>query len=196
MPIRPNDFATLALALRSVLANHKVPPDVRASLIEDIVFQFAVFIDEKTGTDFHESVLGVLGEHAKQLSASPKPSDHLVMELQVVFLKGRRAELNILRSCLLKPSVLRLNLEVALGVRDITEVGARVDTHQRFADLMKKKAGIKALMFSSASNIKRPSWQEVRLQGSAYGTFEQSLDGLVACIRNVAAEWQQGAARK
>jgi hypothetical protein len=189
MPIKPNDFATLALALRSVVVNHKVPPDLRASLIEDVVFHFAVFIDERTGTDFHESVLGVLGKHAKQLGAEPRPTDYLVAELEIVFNKGRKAELNVLRSSLLKPSVLRLDVEVALGVRDVSEIRTRIDTDRRFADLMRKKGGIKALRFSAAGNIPKPSWQEVPLQGSPYGTFEQSLGGLVACIKKVAAAW-------
>ena len=66
-PFAPRDFAALALSLRQTVANHKVPPDLQASLIEDVVFHFAAFIDEKTGSDIHESIFSVLGNYANHL---------------------------------------------------------------------------------------------------------------------------------
>ena len=40
-PFTPKDFASLALSLRQIVANHKVPRDQQASLIEDVIFHFA-----------------------------------------------------------------------------------------------------------------------------------------------------------
>jgi hypothetical protein len=184
-PFAPKDFASLALSLRQTVATHKVPPDLQASLIEDVVFQFAVFIDERTGSDIHESIFAVLRKHAKQLGEPPVPPDSLLAEVQITFLKGRKAELNVLRSSIAKPALLRLIVEIALGVRDTTEIKARVDTDRRFADLVKKKGGVKAVRFRLANAANDVSWQEVKLQHSPHGNFEQSIKGLLACIRAV-----------
>jgi hypothetical protein len=184
-PFAPKDFASLALSLRQTVADHKVPPDLQASLIEDVVFHFAAFIDERTGSDIHESIFAVLRKCAKELGETPVPSDSLLAEVQITFLKGRRAELNVLHSSIAKPALLRLNVEIALGVRDATEVNARVDTDRRFADLMEKKGGVNAVRFRLANAADSASWQEVKLQRSPHGTFEHSVKGLLACIRAV-----------
>lgn len=183
------DFVSLALSLRQPVVAHGVAPKLRASLIEDIVFRLAVFIDERTGSSHHESISGLLREHAKELAASPEPVDALVAEVEIAFVKGGKAELNVLRSSLKKPALLRQCLEIALGVRDVTELRSRVDADRRFGELMVKREAVKALRFNSASTIGKPSWQSVRLHGSPYGNFEQSLKGLVACIQAVTAPW-------
>jgi hypothetical protein len=184
-PFVPKDFASLALSLRQTVANHKVPPGQQASLIEDVVFHFAVFIDERTGNDIHESIFSVLRKYAKQLGKTPARADSLLAEVQITFLKGRKVELNVLRSSIAKPALLRLIVEIALGVRDTTEIKARVDTGRRFADLMKKKGGVNTVRFRLANAADNTSWQEVKLQRSPHGNFEQSVKGLLACIRAV-----------
>ena len=184
-PFVPKDFASLALSLRQTVANHKVPPDLQASLIEDVVFHFAAFIDEKTGSDIHESIFSVLRKCAKQLGETPVPSDALLAEVQITFLKGRKVELNVLRSSIAKPALLRLTVEIALGVRDTTEIKARVDTERRFADLLEKKGGVTAVRFRLANTDDNASWQEVKLKRSPHKNFEQSVKGLLACIRAV-----------
>jgi hypothetical protein len=191
-PFAPKDFGLLALSLRQTVANHKVPPDLQASLIEDVVFHFAAFIDERTGSDIHESIFSVLRKHAKQLGETPAPADSLLAEVQITFLKGRKAELNVLRSSIAKPALLRLVVEIALGVRDTTEIKARVDTDRRFADLMKKKGGVNAVRFRLANAADNASWQEVKLRRSPHGNFEQSLKGLLACIRAVVTKSSSG----
>jgi len=165
----PKDFASLALSLRHTVANHRVPPELRASLIEDVVFHVAVFIDEKTGSDFHESIFAVLRKHARQLDKAPAPSDPLLAEVEIIFRKGRKAELNVLRSCLAKPANLRLNLEIALGVRDVTDIKARVDTEQRFTGVWKTKGGIKAVRIRKADVTGKSTWREVELPRSVAG---------------------------
>jgi hypothetical protein len=182
-PFASKDFASLALSLRQTVANHKVPPDLQASLIEDVVFHFAAFIDKKTGSDIHESIFTVLRKYAKQLGETPVPSDSLLAEIQITFLKGRKAELNILRSSIAKPALLRLIVEIALGVRDTTEIKTRVDTDRRFAELMEKKGGVNAVRFRLANAAGNSPWQEVKLQRSPHGNFEQSVKGLLTCIR-------------
>src|SRR5688572_13077678 len=185
-PFVPKDFASLALSLRQTVANHNVPADMQASLIEDVIFHFAVFIDEKTGSDIHESIFSILNKYARQLGEAPVPTDSLLAEVEITFLKGRKAELNVLRSSIDEPANLRLIVEIALGVRDTTEIEARVDTERRFADLLKKKRGIKAVRFNLTNATGVPPRHEVKLEGS-HRSFEQSLPGLLTCIRDVVA---------
>lgn len=183
--ISAKDLVELALSLRQTVELHKVPQDLRASLIEDVIFRFAVLLDEKTGSDVHESISGVLSRYARQLGETPAPPDSLLAEVEVTFLKGRKAELNVLRSSIAKPKLLRLVLETALGVRDFTEIKARIDVERRFAELMKKKGGIRTVRFKMAVGGGRRTWQEVILARSPFGSSEHTVDGLLACIRTV-----------
>lgn len=183
------DFISLALSLRQPLLTHNVPAEVRASLIEDVMFRFAAFIDERTGSDIHESINAALGEYSEQLAASPDPIDSLVAEVEIVFVKGSKAELNVLRSHLTGAASLRLVLEIALGVREVTEIHSRIDTERRFRQLMVQKGGIKAVRLKPPSASGKSPWQEVRPNGSSDGNFEQSLARLIACIKEVSAQW-------
>jgi hypothetical protein len=184
----PKDFASLALSLRETVAKYKVPPGQQASLIEDVIFHFAVFVDERTGSDIHESIFAVLRKHARHLGEVPVPTDSLLAEVQISFLKGPKAELNVLRSSIEKPALLRLTVETAIGVRDVTEIKARVDTERRLASLMEKRGGVNSVRFKPAGGAGRASWQDVKLRGSPHGDFEQSVKGLLACIRAVVAQ--------
>jgi hypothetical protein len=183
--ISAKDLAELGLSLRQTVELHKVPQNLRASLIEDVIFRFAVLLDERTGSDIHESISGVLSRYARQLGETPAPPDTLLAEVEVTFLKGRKAELNVLRSSIAKPKLLRLVLETALGVRDFTEIKARIDVERRFGELLKKKGHVRAVRFKMASGGGRRRWQEVKLARSSFGRFEQTVDGLLACIRTV-----------
>lgn len=182
------DFISLALSLRQPLIAHDVPSELRASLIEDVMFRFASFIDERTGSDFHESINAALSEYSEQLAASPEPVDSLLAEVEIVFVKGGKAELNVLRSHMARLASLRLVLEIALGVRQVTEIRSRIDAEDRFRQLMVKKGGIRAIRLKAPSTSGKSPWQEVRLNGSRYGDFEPSLAGLIACIRRVSTQ--------
>jgi hypothetical protein len=50
---------------------------------------------------------------------------------------------------------------------------------------MEKKGGVNAVRFRLVNAADNASWQEVKLQRSPHGKFEQSVKGLLACIRAV-----------
>jgi hypothetical protein len=164
------------------MANHGVPPKLRASLIEDVVFHVAVLVDEKTGSDFHESIFAALGRRAKELGEDPEPVDAVVAEVEVLFGKGRKAELVIARSGLERPALLRQVLEVAIGVRDVAELESRIDTRARFAEVLKKKGGLKSVRCKLVGPGRR-SWRDVRLQRAKTGRAGPTLDGLLESLR-------------
>lgn len=184
-----DDFLDLALRLRETAVTHHVPSEHRASLIEDSVFQFAAFLDERLGSSFHESIFGLLEDHAEALAREPDPVSPLLAQLEITFGKGRKKEANILRGHLREEQFLREVVEFALGLRSLDEIDAEIDSDARFTRLMATKNGIRSLRFNSAANIGSPSWLEVLLEGSEYGTFDQSLEGLCSCISRVTRQW-------
>jgi hypothetical protein len=186
--ILPEDFVQLALRLRETVVTHGVPAQHRASLIEDVVFQFATFLDERMGSRLHESVFSLLDDRASDLGAEPAPDSVLVAQLEIDFGKGRKA-LNILSGHLRDKQGLRETVEFSLGVRRLEELDAEVDIEGRFAELLRRKSGIRALRFNPAASLGNPAWTAVALDGSPYGTFEPSIEALCACIRRVARQW-------
>lgn len=164
------------------MATHDVPANRRASLIEDVVFHVAVLVDEKTGSEFHESIFSALAKRAKELGEDAEPVDALVAEVEVLFGKGRKAELVIARSGLERPALLRQVLEVAIGIRDVSEIKSRIDTGARFAELLKKKGGLKSVRYKPVGPGRR-SWCDVRLRRAKTGRAEPTLDGLLESLR-------------
>ena len=183
------DFLRLALRLRDTAVTHNVSEEHRASLIGDVVFQFASFLDERQGSSFHESIYGLLEDHEDALSQEPKPAKAFIAQLEITFGKGRKKEVNILSGNLKNMQFLQETVEFTLGLRSLDELYSKIDSEARFTQLMSKKNGIKELRFNSAESIDTPSWIVVPLEGSQYGTFEQSLSGLCKCIFRVVKRW-------
>jgi hypothetical protein len=98
------DFRELAASLKPTLVSHEVPINLQDSLLSDVVFQFASFIDEKTGSSFHESIYDLLEERS---AADDGFTDYLAAELEILFVAGRRCRANLLHSMLLNPDALR-----------------------------------------------------------------------------------------
>lgn len=186
--IKIDDFGELAFELKPLLETHGVPEEHYYSLISDTLFTFANFLDEKTGTNFHEQIYPLLDSYAEKLN-EPQAGDYLVAEIDILFKKGRKCEMNLLKSHLDNSEHLQLILETSLEIRDIDEVDKAIDVDSRFLNLLKKKRGIKCLKFNSARNLDEENWFEVPLAGSDYGEFEQSLAGIEKCVREVVKQW-------
>lgn len=184
--IKSEDFYQLALALKPTLVTHGVPVELHYSLISDIMFEFANFVDEKSGSSFHEGLFALLAEHAEELSSDIKRTDWLVAELEVLFGKGKKVETNIHKSYLENREYLKLHMEISLGARDISEIDKNIDADARFAALLKKKNGIRALRFKAARS---GAWLEVPLNGTGSGDYNQSVDGICGCIIAVTKQW-------
>ena len=186
--IKIADFEDLALALKPSLDTHGVPKELHYSIISDALFSFASFLDEKSGTNFHEDIFAVLDNYVEKLGESAI-GDFLVAEIDIVFEKGRKAEVNLLKSHLDNNESLQFALEIELELRDLDEIDEEIDADSRFIKLIKKKKGIKLLKFNSAEDLENENWFDVSLKGSEFGRFEQSLSGLKKCIREVANQW-------
>ena len=115
--ITENDLARFALALREDFETHDLPMEIRYSLASAISFRIAALIDEKTGSTLHEGIDLVLDKYIDEFSKSPESPDHLVGELEIIFNKGKKVELNILKSQIELPDELRIIIEVVFGLR-------------------------------------------------------------------------------
>ena len=186
--IKIEDFVELAFRLKPSLESHGVPDDLHYSLISDTLFSIASFLDEKTGTNFHAEIDSLLDDYAEELNET-REGDYLIAEIDILFEKGRKCEMNLLKSHLDNSEHMQLILEMALELRDVDEIDKAIDIDSRLLRLLKKKNGIKSLKFNSAQNIDKEDWFEVPLAGSVYGEFEQSLSGVEECIREVAKQW-------
>ena len=71
--IKIEDFGELAFELKPLLETHGVPEDLHYSLISDTLFTFANFLDEKTGTNFHEQIYSFLDDYAEKLNRHKMP---------------------------------------------------------------------------------------------------------------------------
>jgi hypothetical protein len=175
----------IASRLGTIGVRYGVPANARFAFVSDAMFEVAVLLDDATGGSVHESILGLLGEHQGELSVEPPPADHVVGEVEVRFEKGRKAELAVLASHLEAEKHLRLVLEIALGVREVEELRARVDVEARFADRRRTRGGVTTIRFRRAGS-RASKWQSVPLRGSSFGDFDETVRGLMGCILAVA----------
>ena len=171
------DFTEVAFAIKPILESHDVPPEYHYSIISDIVFEFANLVDTKTGTSFHESIYGLLEEHAETLSSGATGSESFT-DLEIEFGNGEVVETNFPDTQLDDEAQLRLNLEFTLTLRDIDEIDEDIDTAPRFKRLLGDKQDIRELRILPGSEPDAAAWTTVV-------DFEPSIDGLLDSIRKV-----------
>ena len=176
--IELEDFAELAHTIKPILESHDVPEQYHYSIISDVIFEFANLVDTKTETSFHESIYGLLEDHAEKLSTAGA-GRILVTELEIEFGNGEVLEANVPDTQLEDEAQMRLQLEFTLTLRDIDEIDEEIDIEPRFRKLIARNKGIKELRILPGKEPDADAWVSV-------DEFEESMDGLIACIRKVA----------
>lgn len=176
--IELQDFTEIAFAIKPILETHDVPAQFHYSIISDIVFEVAGLHDAKTGTSFHESIYGLLDEYAEELSTAG-PGRILITELEIEFANGDVLEANVPDTQLDDEAQLRLHLEFTLTIRDLDEIDAEIDVEGRFRKLIADRKGIRTLRILPGKEPDASAWVTV-------DKFDESMDGLVACLRRVA----------
>jgi len=177
--IELQDFTAVALAIKPILESHDVPAEYHYSIISDIVFEFANLVDTKTGTDFHESIYALLEEQAEALSKA-EPDRIPVTELEIEFANGKVLEASFPDTQLEDEAQLRLHLEFTLTIRDIDEIDKEIDAAPRFRELVTKNKGVRELRILPGKETDGDAWVSVE-------EFDESLDGLIACVRRAAS---------
>ena len=176
--IELQDFTEIAFAIKPILEAHDVPEEYHYSIISDIVFEFANLLDTKTETSFHESIYALLEEHAEKLSTAG-PGRIRITEVELVVGNGDVLEANVPDTQFDDEAQLRLHLEFTLTIRDLDEIDEEIDVERRFRNLVSDKKGIRKLRILPGKEPDASAWVSV-------DEFDESMDGLVACLRNVA----------
>lgn len=187
--ITENDLARFALALREDFETHDLPMEIRYSLASAISFRIAALIDEKTGSTLHEGIDLVLDKYIDEFSKSPESPDHLVGELEIIFNKGKKVELNILKSQIELPDELRIIIEVVFGLRSTDALESEIDTRHGLSNFLRRKDGIKALRFNQAANVDRPKWINVPLPDPLSEEVYGSVAGLTQYLLKSIRPW-------
>ncbi len=176
--IELQDFTEIAFTIKPILETHDVPEEYHYSIISDIVFEFAHLLDTKTETSFHESIYGLLEEHAEKLSTAG-PGRIPITELGIEFGNGDVLEANVPDTQFDDEAQLRLHLEFTLTIRDLDEIDEEIDVERRFKDLVSGKKGIRKLRILPGKEPDASAWVSV-------DEFDESMDGMIACLRKVA----------
>jgi hypothetical protein len=186
--IKIKDFEELAVNFKSSLSTHEISKELHHSLISDLLFSVCVFIDQKSNTSFHETI-GSYFEERSGAILSDKHQDYLLADIEILFSKGRKIETNFLKSALTNKDYAVLKLEVTFGVRGIDELDENIDINSRFKKLLRKKECISAVKFQPLKDLDSDLWLTVPLQGSEYGDFTQTIDGVYELMCSVAKQW-------
>lgn len=176
--IELQDFTEVAFAIKPILETHDVPEEYHYSIISDVVFEFANLLDDRTGTSFHESIYALLEEQAEKLSTAGTGRIPIT-ELEIEFGNGDVLEANVPDTQFDDEAQLRLHLEFTLTLRDIDEIDEKIDVEPRFRKPMEARKGIRELRILPGKEPDGDAW--VSVDG-----FDESIDGLIACVRKVA----------
>lgn len=153
--LKPKDFEALAATLQDTLKINGVAEESRPSLLADLLFGFAAFLDDRFGSNHHESIFALSDAIlAGELDAAPQ--DGLACELKIHFHKGRQAALNLLASHRSNRAHLLFDLEMALGIRKLTEINAAIDSEARYQALLDSREGIRLFEVRSLDDTWRP----------------------------------------
>lgn len=182
--IKSEEFAELAFSLKPILDLHGVPSALHYSLVSDVIFQFATFLDDRCGSNLHEDVFAVLDVHSEALCEESPSADSRIAEVRISFAQGRKVEMNLLGSHLENDrSHLMLDLEMALGLRGVHEIESKdIDIDARLAKVLQKKGGIASVDIRRSGAAGRKAWSSVPLRGADQGEPGQTVDWLYTII--------------
>jgi hypothetical protein len=180
--MREKDLGRLYARFTDILATHKVAVKWRHSIVSDILFELAVLQDEPKGGDLHERILGLIDK----LNANDfRVQDGRLCSVRFVTQDGRTFELNLLQSHLDGRNDLTLDLEMALGVRELHEIGRKVDTNIRFAKKFASGKSIKQITLFDCIKPLKPT--QVDISKSKHAEIGSRIDKLKAFLLTLAA---------
>ncbi len=182
------DFKDLVISLKPSLETHDVPGEMHFSLLSDIAFHVANLVDEKTGSNFHEVIDGLMDDISEEIS-SGACSDYCVAFLELVTEKGKKHETNVLKSMLEIDEAMVSNIEFVLELRDILEIDEEIDIDKRLKSHDRKHGKVTILRFQKLSDMNTDIWEEVILKESSYGKYESNVSGIKNCIHSVVEKW-------
>ena len=188
--IKDDDFIELATQIKTSLDAHNVPVQEHASLITQVVFNFAVFLDKKLNTNHHEFIETKLDEYLFEI-VEDSPNT-LIASVNLVFGKGRKRDFEIRKGNLLhRESIISL-MEFATGIRKLTEVDSEVDPlilTERFEKMLEIREGLLEIEFQPDEDWGTNKWLTLPFHENQFGKFKCTIDGVTDCIYKVTEQW-------
>ena len=177
------DFNQLVVEIKDTLETHNINETLHHSIISSVLFNVAVFIDEKTENHLHEFITSYIEEkYDSIIEDSQKFELKLEGELKIKYENGTSSRTTLLTPHLKCIEELIFELEMMTNLRDIPEIDKDIDMEERYESIIRKKRqGIKFIHLNKieGKSIDFPFNQET------CDEFEDSIEGLAKCIMNV-----------
>ncbi len=186
--IEAKSLAALSLTIKSCLIKHNISKDVVYPLIEDVLFQFANYIDNNTATNLHTSIKDELRLLQEEIIDGDS-FDYLVASLRIAWEKGSKQETIILYEHMKHPKYLKEDIELTLGIRDLKERSMPIDAEKRFLKVKEKKGRIEYLEFQPYKDLYTNHWLKVPFKNEACEDVEQNIEEIISCICATCNEW-------
>lgn len=174
----------LAFSTKEILNLHEVEPEIHQSIISDVLFEFANLLDEKQGSNFHEEIYSLIDSISEDLNDNSN-SDCCVCFLQIIMEHGKRYETNVLKSELENSESMLLNIEMTMNLRKYEEMDSEIDIEKRLRASCSKKGKIDKLRFQELKDMDTDVWLELYLEENEFGKFDNTVSGVISCIRSV-----------
>jgi hypothetical protein len=182
------DFEDLIKNIKVSLDTHGIDEDQHYSLLSEILFNVTAFIDERANTSLHEVADSFIDDCYEKIQSNLN-RDYLLADVNIFFGNGNKVETNVLKSNIENKEYYMLELEVALELRDISEIDKVVDIEGRLNKLLRNKKGIVKVDFQPLKDLGSENWISVPLTGSSHGDFSENIEGLFELIKSVAKKW-------
>lgn len=170
--IKPADFEALAANLQDTLRINGVAEESQPSLLADLLFGFAAFLDERLGSNHHESIFA-LADAILSGEIASEAQDNLSGELKIHFHKGRKAALNLLAAHRSNRAHLLFDLQMALGIRTLAEINSEIDSEARFLALLDSRQGIRLFEVRGFGDTVSDTWRTVEPPTSKPGSLDE-----------------------
>ncbi len=167
-----DDFVDLGVSIKRSFETHSIDPDMHYSLISDILFQCAYMIDEKTGSDHHERIHGLVDAHLEKF-VDGYEEDRFVSSIRITLGVGKRHTARLCESEVGSSEAVKDLIERLLNIKQ---------TRKTFEEITKRRKGIQSIGFSDLEYPKDSNWSEIAFSQGNTGEYEYSVDGICQFI--------------
>ena len=189
----------LGSRILEILRLHDIPSELELSITSDVLFSVtAALEDEQFVSDgklnfddgLHELVFGFLEDWYQPGRETPNPQ-RMLFELEIVRAKGQVVETHFWAHWIDNPNLFKSDLEVAMKCRDIEEIDQPIPEKimERFERRNKRAGNVTEIRIRLDEDHDRDEWISFSFPGNEFGNFENSLDGLYACILDMASKY-------
>ena len=182
-----------------ILREHDVSPELEYSITSDVLFSVAAALDDqefvsdgKLNIDdgLHELVYGFAEDWYESEGASIDPNK-MVFELRVLREKGKLVETYFWAHWIERPHLFEKEFEVSMSCRAIDEIDQEIPekVKERFERRNNRAGNVNEIRIRLPKDLDSKKWKSFAFPKNEFGEFENSIDGLIKCILEVAKKY-------